>query len=348
MTFYNNRGAIAHIDEGEVYLFRHVDNQILMDHYIYDKEGRQDKIVEDTLGEFDIQISEEDKIYLIYQDTQRDLWILLIDKEIKERTRLSEGGMPKVFELNMFQTSDTMNIVYLTLESSGEGIFNIHHHMLKGDKWVSHLVEEIRVDKVLNPIRILTDGVDILLFYYQGNQINLKKFSMENMEWGSYIPLGDTNRKLYMDVFKDDVYIHIVYSEYSEENLRIKYMRYLYDGDFLIKEREEILSNEGNPSNPTIIKEDNTIWIVWNESSNLYSRYSLDNGDSWSNIYFWKESRTNNIMRYKYIGTLKGNTILEHTFGTIYPEIKFLGFGPLNNIEEITPKKKLMESIFKM
>ncbi len=128
--------------------------------------------------------------------------------------------------------------------------------------------------------------------------------------------------------------------------MRIKYVRHLYDNDSIIKEKEEVLSYEGNPSNSTLIIEDNIIWAIWNESSNLFSRYSLDRGDTWSSTYIWKESRFADITRYKYItNTIKENIILDYAFGTIYPDIKFLGFGPLNKVEEIIPKKKLMEKI---
>ncbi|MGN9165247.1 hypothetical protein ACTNDY_08255 [Tissierellaceae bacterium HCP3S3_D8] len=349
MTFYNNRAAIAHIDEEEVYLFRNIDSQIVMDHYTYNGEGTQDIILEDAMGEFDIQFGRDDEIYLIYQNIERNLCILTIDKEIKDQTYLSEGGMSKVFELNVFRTAGNINIIYLTLQSERDGIFHIHHHMLKDNRWISYLVEEIRIDKVLNPIRILEDEENILLFYYYDNQICLKKFDMENMKWKESIILGDNKEKLYIDVIKDDIYIHIAYSEYNNENLRIKYMRYIYNDDFFIKEKEEILSNEGNPSNPTIIMEDSTIWVVWNESSNLFSSYSLDNGDSWSSIYLWNESKSNNMVRYKYITNIVDRHVkFDYTFGSIYPDVKFLGFGPLNNVEEIIPKKKLRESLFQI
>ncbi len=67
MTFYNNRAVIAHINEEELYLFRNINNQIVMDYYNYNEGNIQETIIKDALSEFDIMINKDNEIYLIYQ-----------------------------------------------------------------------------------------------------------------------------------------------------------------------------------------------------------------------------------------------------------------------------------------
>lgn len=132
-----------------------------------------------------------------------------------------------------------------------------------------------------------------------------------------------------------------MYSEFINENLAIKYGRYAYDSYSLTLDKEEILSNESNPTNPTLIIHNNILWVVWNESLGIYSRYSKDNGLTWSPIYLWKESKINDFVRYKYVDNGQNEEIkLNYSFGTLHPDIKFIGFGALENVEEMDLKKK--------
>lgn len=349
MTFYNNRASIAHVDENQMYLFRNIDNKIIMDYYSSDNESRQETIIEDALGEFDVLITEDNEIYLIYQDMDQNLRILTINKEILNDVTLTKEAFPKIFELNMIQILEHISIIYVVLKSSKDGIFEIHHHLLREGEWVNYIVEEIRVDRLLNPIKILEDKNNIVLSYYHENQICVKEFHFDIMEWQESIILTDNKEKLYMDIIKENNYFHLVYSQYKNENLIIKYVRYLHNENSIIMEEQVDISNDGNPSNPTLIIEDENLWVIWNESSTLLSRYSKDMGLSWSPIYLWKKTRFTDIMRYKYIAKEREkNLYLDYGFGTIHPNIQFLGFGPLDDVEEIISKKKVLRNMLRL
>lgn len=349
MTLYNNRATIAHIDEEKLYLFNNIDNKIIMDYYSNNEESKQETIVDDALEEFDIVINEDKEIYLIYQDVDNHLRILTIDKEVINDITLTKGELPKIYELNMIQSLEYTSIIYLILKSNREGIFEIHHYILDKGKWKDYIVEEIKVDKFLNNIKIIEDEEKILLCYYYENQICLKEFDFATMKWQESIILTDNKEKLYMDIIKQDNYLHLVYSRYENENLIIEYARYLREDNSILLEKQTNISNEGNPSNPTLIMENGRLWISWNESANLFSRYSQDMGESWSPIYLWKKSRFTDMIRYKYMTNNKDkNILLDYTFGTMHPDIQFLGFGPLNEVEEIMSKKKVMQNIWQL
>lgn len=341
VAFYNNRVAIAYINKDTLYLFRNINEEIIMDYYKEEEMNRQDTIVSDALGEFSILITNKDEVYLIYQDTKYYLNLVKINDGISSINRLTEDPIPRVYELNSIIAGESISILYLLAQKEKEKIFRIHHHMLYNDEWVNYVVEDIKVNKFLNPIKVITQDNKIMIGYYYENQICFKEFDLDTREWNESNILTDNRAKLYIDMINKDNYIHLVYSEYSNENLSIKYEGYHYHNDSIIRKKEEILSNEGNPSNPTIIIHKNILWIVWNESLNVLSRFSKDNGTSWSPIYLWKESKISDFVRYKYVD--KGfheNIILDYSFGTIYPDLKFLGFGVLDNVEEIGVKKK--------
>lgn len=335
MTFYNNRAAIVHLDENQVYVFKNIDNNIIMNYYS-DEEIKEDTIIKDGLGEFDILINKEDKLELIYQCKEEKLHLVTIDKGRQEKISLTPKKLPKIFELNIRQKLDTKNIIYLVLKSGRDRIFQIHHYLFKGRKWTSFIVEEIKVDEVLNPVEILEYKDKILLFYYQDNKISMREFNFQEKRWHDPVTLTDNRKKLYIDIIEEDNYFHLTYSQYKDDNLIIKYKRFLYSNKEMKKEIEKEISKKGNPSNPSLVIEDKRLWLVWNESDRILSSYSDNKGLDWSPIYLWKESRYTDILRYKYIKRER-DIKLDYGFGTIYPDIRFLGFGRLNKVDLLNP-----------
>lgn len=342
MTFYNNRVSIVNMSKDELYLFRNIKEKIIMNYYNIEGIGNEDIIVKDALGEFDVLINGEDELYLIYQNIDNELIMLTIDKKVIQGSNLAKEGLSEVYELNLIKAGDYMNIMYLVRNPMENHIFEIHHHLLREEEWINYNVEKIKINKVLNPIKVWGEDNKIILSYYNENQICIKEFNLDSMEWEESIILTDNKNKLYMDLIKEKEYIHLVYSEYIGGNLVIKYERFLYDGYYLNKDLEEVLSNEGSASHPTLLIHDNILWVVWKESLGLYSTYSLDIGATWSPIYLWKESKTIDYVRYKYIeGKPQVNNKLDYSFGTLYPDIKFLGFGALDNVEEVVKKNQI-------
>ena len=140
--------------------------------------------------------------------------------------------------------------------------------------------------------------------------------------------LSIIQKLLYIDMLLIENKFHIVYCIY-DENLVVKYERFSYDNE-INHDNEEIISNVGNAMYPTLIYYEDKLWIVWIENENVMSRYSIDQGITWSPIYLWKDSKTKEIVRYKYISNTGNiNNILDYSFGTIQPDIGFMGFAIL-------------------
>ncbi len=327
MVFYNNRLSIADINEKEIYLVRNIENKLILNYYSYSGDIEESILANDFLDEFDILIKDDGSIYLIYQDKQHNLNLTVIKGDNRTSHKLTTGKFPKIYELNIILHNHNLNMIFLYPVKNTQDVFQIEHNLLKDDKWHSYLVDQIKISKVLNPIKLINKDDSMFLAYYYDNQICLKSFSEMDGEWKESIVLTDNKEKLYLDIIYDSGYFHLVYSEVIDGNYIIKYKMFKYDVS-LYKVHEADISYKSNPTNPTIIKNNDILWIIWNESSRIYSRYSNDNGITWSEIKSWEESIKYNVVRYKYTTNINlGSRILDNTFGSIYPDIKFIGFN---------------------
>lgn len=338
MAFYNNEMSIVHTNDNEIYVFKKAKNNIIMDYYSKEQNNIDEIIVEDLLDDFDVMIVEDGKLYLLYQSLEYNLKIMELNKEKNETTNLSDGKIDKLFQINLFETYRYINIIYI-IRGKEENTYSIIHHILIDNKWNSYNVEDIKVDTILNPIKIIKDKKTFSLLYYNENKICIKSFNLEDTIWEQAKVLTDNNKKLYIDAIIEKNYLHLSYCKFTNEKLEIKYNRYNLDND-LQKNKSHDISDGINPTNPVLIIFDQKLWLVWNESLNLFSRYSEDHGATWSPIYLWEDSKKSDIVRYKYIENIGNRDMkLDYSFGTVGEEIKLLGFGPLKNVEEIDKKK---------
>lgn len=337
MAFYNNEIIISHTDRDEIYVFKKDKNMIIVDYYSKEENNVDEIVIEDLLDEFDILLREDGEMYLLYQSLEQNLKIKKIDKEDSKPDNLTGEEIGKVFELNLFENNSHTNIIYLIIKEQ-VNTYSIVHHMLIDGEWNSFNVEDIVADTILNPIKIIEYEKGFSILYYNENRICIKSFNLSNKTWEDTNVLTDNNKKLYIDALLEEDYLHLSYCEFINDSLEIKYIRYNLNDDIL-KDMENDISTGINPTNPTLLAYDKKLWLVWNESLNLFSRYSEDNGETWSPIYLWKDVKKKDFVRYKYINNRDENIKVDYSFGTIGDEITFLGFGPLTNVEEIDKKK---------
>ena len=323
MAFYNDRVKLADIDGREIYLIRKIKNKLKLNYYSYDGNNFEGDVADDALGEFDITIN-NGHVYLIYQDINRDIKLVILKGREREVHSLTRGSFPRVYELNIINHKDRINLLFLYPIDDSHMTFRIEHNLLLGNKWKNFFVDEIKIEKLLNPIKLVPYENKLYLGYYYKHQICIKSFNLEEDLWSESIVLTDNRDKLYLDLIYDEGLFHLAYSEYKEGNYVIKYKR--FNGQNFIKEDEVEMSRKSNASTPTFIRKADKLWLCWNESFIIYSRYSKDFGRTWSHLQTWEEGRRQSIVRYKYATNNLKDMVLDHAFGTIYPDIKFIGF----------------------
>ncbi len=325
MTFYNNRVSVADVNGKEIYLIKNIKNELILNYYSKEGEIIESTLADDALDEFDILINHDNSVYLIYQDIKNYLNLLVLRNKDKTIHTLTTESFPKIFELNILKHNDKISMVFLYPINNSQRIFMIEHYMLEDDKWYNYKVDQARVSQVLNPIKLIHGDGFIYLAYYYEDQICLKTFDEIEMEWKESIILTDNKEKLYLDLLLDGEYFHLVYSESLDDNYVVEYRR--YNHLTLIEDNRSTISLKSNGSNPTLIIKDKLLWLVWNESSRIYSRYSRDRGKTWSEIMNWDEAFKESIVRYKYTSNRNSEDMIIHnSFGTIHPDVKFIGF----------------------
>lgn len=348
MGFYNDNWIIANVNQDELLLLRKSPNDILLDRIKKDTNiSTKESIVRDVLEEYDCAIGLKEKLYIIYQNKEMDLMLTVLDGEDKKEIKLTSDPIPEVIDLNIIVEANEIHILYL-IKTEEEFKYRIYHNYYDGEDWKVFIVEEIVAKKVLNPIKLIKDEEALILVYYKDDfEIEAKKFNFEILKWSLASNLvKNPNEKLYLDMikFKDD--LHLIYCEFQEGNLLIKYERFIDSINGYERQTKEIISNEGSINYPTIIIYEDELWISWVESDKVMSRVSDDYGLSWSeSIYGWDKSRSIDFVRYKYLSMdSEDNRILDYSFGSVYPEVEFIGFGPLDNASEIPIKNKPIKS----
>lgn len=349
MTFMTDKWTIAKLDLNNMVLVRKSKDDILLEVF---GENKDESIIEvvskDILEEYDLDIDSPNSIYIVYQNREMHLILIKIYDNKTEEVKLTSNSISEVFNLNIVVIKKRIHILYQTRTLKNEKNYNIEHHFYDGKKWISYIVEEIIANRVLNPMSIISTENKLLLSYYSNDKtIELKEFDLNKLEWNKPTKLTTTlNDKLYLDMIEIEETIHLAYCEFIDGNLIIKYKKLSYTNGEIKIDVEESISNEGSPHNPNLILYENKLWIVWVELDKLMSRYSDDKGQNWGSIYMWNNSKTVDFVRYKYLDMIpEEGIILNYSFGRIYPELSFMGFGPTEKAIEVPIKKKTLMNI---
>lgn len=353
MAFFTDKWTIAEISSNNTILVRKSKKTIILERVVGDTSiNSREVIARDILEEYDVAVDKKNNIYILYQNKEGHLILNVLKGNNKEEIQLTSEALSEVFELNMVVKDKIIHIFYFIRVSDVEMKYRLYHHHYDENKWNDSIVDEISVNRVLNPIKLIQTDSNILLLYYSSDKkIELREFSIDKLEWNSKVtPISTENDKMFLDAIKINDIIHISYGEFINGNLVIKYNSLHYNEEQCEILQEQYISNEGSPSHPNIILYENKLWVTWIELNKIMSRHSEDMGQNWEPIiYMWNQSRDIDFVRYKYLTKVsKENVLLEHSFGSIYPRVTFMGFGPIDNVTEVPVKKKESMSILRI
>ncbi|RBP41545.1 hypothetical protein [Garciella nitratireducens] len=251
---------------------------------------------------------------------------------------------PSIQNLNLCFVRDQLHIFYCISEEKNGRVYKIQHHFKNGQDWKVEEVCSLMKGQILNPIEIFVKKDKIQLLYYhvvEGiEQLFIKTYDCKKEKWEGGQQLTNSNeKKLYLDVLHIKNELYITYCEYVQENLIVKYEKYLIEENYR-KIREEEISNPANCQYPTFIYFNERLWLCWTEYDYVVSRYSEDEGIHWSELYLYKDSKREEILRYKYQTNKEENKILlNYAFGKA-DNLQFIGFGNLDNTDKIPLKEK--------
>ena len=236
--------------------------------------------------------------------------------------------MSIIYELNLIVREDDKNIFYMEASKEDKKIYYINHIIFNKGKIEKNVVDKIAAYNFINPLKVILEEDNIYIAYYFKNQICLKEYNLTNRTWSPSFTLTDNKNKLYLDMAVIGNNLHLVYSLYKDDNFNIKHEKCYIKKDDIIKEKEEELSGVGNHTDPILIYHLNKLWVVWKSTNQFLSTVSEDNGDSFTGNYTWRQSPSVDWVKYKYISDVREKgTRIDYSYGSYYPEIKFIGFG---------------------
>lgn len=354
MAFLNTNDAIIIDKNGSIYSFRLIADGIEL--IVHEKSTDNiDKsiIVSEKIVEYDVTISEENKIDLICKKSDKSLSIYSLSNREWIESKIYEDEIHDTCGLKIISVDGKVHIFYYMLSVEDNEKLSIYHHYLKDDSWNTNIVKDIYKSDIIKPIEVIEDEGDLLIGYYDlGNyseDIFISKFDVKNDIWQEPVNVtSDDKFKLYLDLLKVDDHIHITYSEYEDENLIIQYKKIKSKENKYIGVSQDVLSNHSNCTYPTLISTGDILWNVWTEYENVVSVYSKDGGEIWSNPYVWSESKQQDFARYKFSNNedgIKENYKMNYSFSKNYPDLSLLGFGDLSGAVESFKKKEELDEI---
>ncbi|WFA09449.1 hypothetical protein [Tissierella sp. Yu-01] len=339
MTFYNNKIIVAEISKDGIYIARKVQDNIQIE-YIKEntKNFLKDIAVSEVIGDFDIDLDINKKINIIYSDRIDGLQLYRFKGNTMELIQIPHEVNSRLYEMNLINTEDTNNIFFMqpTIEKQ---IYRIYHHFLQNDVIKEFIVDDVKTFNIINPLRIIKYEKGLIIAYYYENQICTKIFDIDKSQWSPSLILTDNVNKLYLDIMFYEDRLHLVYSEYDNENFRIKYERFLFNKDYILKETEEYLSDNDNNVDPILIKVGSKLWVCWRNSNQIYSVFSTDNGIVWSDIYLWEDTKKMDLVKYKYITNIDDErVVIDYSYGSL-KDIRFVGFDDIKKAKLYQQRK---------
>ena len=348
MAFLNTNSSLIIDNVGDIYNFKLTDGGIeVIVHEKHAKGSRKPEIISRDVLEYDVSINENDEIDVFCKRKDKSLSIYRLDKGEWIESKISKQLNLDICGLKIMTLADQTHIFYYMKSIDNEGRLNIYHHYIKDGKWNTNIVKEIYESEIIKPIEIIKNEEELIIGYYdlgdRSEDIFLKKFNMESNSWSSEVNISkDDKVKLYLDILQVDSNIHVTYSEYQDENLVIKHKIINSDLEEIDESHEHTLSSQTNCSYPTVVYEGDVLWNVWTEYESVVSVHSDDKGLTWSNPYVWSDSKKNDFTRYKFSTSSKNvtrNYLMNYSFGKVYPDLSFLGFGDLTRAVESLKKK---------
>ncbi|WP_432665359.1 hypothetical protein R9X47_03660 [Wukongibacter baidiensis] len=283
---------------------------------------------------FNIKIDNSNKVYGIASPEGGDVLYFYSDKDdlIKEKKLFSYNSEKySLMYPYIMKIDSTLCIIYFFQDMLSSDSWTLFSHYFDGKVWYEFVIDSISAHPFVPPFVVTFSAKKPTVFYLKNEEIFSSTFNADDKTWALPIQLTNTsNKKMYLSVLQDNTNtFHLSWSEFIADSLTIRYFSGSFKKDSFSGSKITNLSEPSNTSYPSIIKTSNKLWIMWVQLDKLYSRYSIDNGNSWSDAFIDPKSCKHDFIRYKFFSNCDHD--LKHlnvdwVFGTFNPRISFIGF----------------------
>lgn len=326
--------------EGKLYNF-YLNEKKQIEYIATDKENRwaeKNIVNNEPIDSFSVDIDQQDSLHMLsyckkgnvhYHRFLKNDWI---HKKVISYSSDTHG----IYYPYIKVIDNHINIFYYLYSDNQRNACNLIHHTLDKDHvWQSKSLFKVNYGKFINPFYILLKKNSIAIVFSslidEFNQIFLASFDHQLEELQSPIQITDSSiEKIYIYglIVNKDI-VHIAWSEFDEKGLTIKYKK-LWENQSEEVSQILSLSEKSNSSFPILLSYNNILWCTWTQMNRLYACYSKDEGTEWSFAAVREESQQINFKLYSYLTNYsddRNNIICHYLYGSLYPQIQFLGFG---------------------
>lgn len=292
-------------------------------------------ISQNSSSDMDITIDTSDNIHLFNVEDSNKVNYFIFNKQkwrLKTSFNLTAEG-EKIFYPICTYHSNQINLFYYE-KNSVSSLCKLKHVVFEKNKAKENLIFQASYHRFINPFKVFTVNNNMIFLFTSlvndKDEIFIKKFDSQKEEWLPPMQITNTGvSKLYLDGLLDNSNnIHILWSNYTEDDLTINYIKYNLEENNVFIEPQK-LSESLNCSFPHITLYNSKVIVVWYQFEHLVTTTSYDFGDTWSEVKPIAKSKRINFKRYRFRTNYNeySNFIGDTLFGTLYPAIQFLGLG---------------------
>ncbi|MGL5346046.1 MAG: hypothetical protein ACRDA3_01725 [Peptostreptococcaceae bacterium] len=279
-------------------------------------------------------LDKNDNIYAIYKDNA-----LKLIKLYKNTNQISEQDILtynfKKFNIlfpYIHAIDNDIHILYYVFSNNATSTCALFHHFNHNGVWTENKIDFINHICLDNFTVTWSNDTPIVFYFNLVNgyeEIFFSKFNNNTFTWSKPVQITNSKKnKLYLSVLKDSMnFYHITFCESENNNYSIKYLNgYLSENKFDIDISHTIAEDEAYMY-PSLLKDSNSLYLMWVNYQRLYSCKSSDLGNNWTEAEIDEHSVEEDFTRAKFFSNYIDDSPYNCTsVFTSYNEVGLLGF----------------------
>ena len=332
----------------------YLNEQKHIEYIVSDDKGKWKEkfiVIEKATENFYLEIDNKNNIHLVsfhsngelyYSKFDNNAWTndLILQYQIEEQ---------KILYPTIKYVNGQIHIFYYLIHTKDNKKAFLLHLSFSNKNYKTNHIATAYYKTYINPFKVFLKDNEFFILYgsivNDFDQIFVSQLNIEKEKCDDPICLTSSkDKKIYIDGLLDkNKKLHIIWSKYDEEHLVVQYLNLDTTDLGTMDEKSNVvsLSNRSSCSFPALSYYKDILWATWTETNKIVSTHSLNLGKDWSKSYTHEDTRKLDYKRYRYVSDFSSNEehiLCDFIFGSLYPNIQFLGFGGEPN-DDIPPSE---------
>ena len=337
MSFINKCFTIIRCSNKDMFNIR-LEDSIIFDHFDKDNNfissASLDTNVPIDFSNCSFTLDKYDNIYGIYRDNSLKLIELdRVNNKVSQKDILTYNY--KKFNVIFPYVNiidNNIHILYYVYNNNSTNTCALFHHYNHNGVWTENKIDFINHICLDNFTVVWSQDSPIVFYFNLVNgceEVFFSRFNSSTFTWSDPVQITKSKKnKVYLSVLKDSMnFYHITFCESENNGYSIKYINgYLNEHTFDVN----ILSKITDCSThmyPSLLKNKNSLHLMWVNYQKLYSCESIDLGKTWSEQLIDEFSIREDFTRTKFLSNYIDDLPYNCTsVFTTYKDVGLLGF----------------------